>query len=127
MSRFQFFDTHRTWEDWAGIALGTAVIVSPLLFDRSVPDRALLNTMTVGVLVVALSALELVDLRRWQEWLLLALGAWLVASPWIFGYAPDGSPATWHMVLGLVVMTLASLEFWQDRTASTDELKRHGR
>ncbi len=72
-------------------------------------------------------ALELVDLRRWEEWLLLLLGAWLAGSPAIFAYANDGDLRFWHVGLGLAIMVLAGLQFWQDRAASDADLAKHGR
>lgn len=127
MSRSQVMNTHYTWEDWAGIALGALVIVSPLAAVQSVSQSALLNAMAVGTVVVVLSALELVDLRRWEEWLLLLFGAWLAGSPSIFEYANGGDLRFWHVVLGLAIMALAALQFWQDRASSDDDLAKHGR
>ena len=123
----KFLDTHYTWEDWLGIALGAAIILSPMASAQPITDTALVSAMLTGVLVAALSALELVDLRRFEEWLLLLLGAWLAASPSLFGYATDLALSRWHTVLGLAVMVLAGFQFWQDRNRKDDELARHGR
>ncbi len=127
MSRSAVLNSHYTWEDWFGIALGALVIVSPLAAAQSVSETTLLNAMVVGTFVVALSALELVDLRRWEEWLLLLLGAWLAGSPAILEYANDGDLRFWHVGLGLTIMALAALQFWQDRTSSDTDLAKHGR
>ena len=90
-------------------------------------EGALVNALIVGSLVVALAALELVDLRRGEEWALLVLGAWLAASPHVFGYTADSVLASWHFWLGLATLALAALEYWQDRDKSQDDLARHGR
>lgn len=127
MSRSGVLTTHYTWEDWAGIALGALIIVSPLAAPQPVSASALLNAMSVGTFVVVLSALELVDLRRWEEWLLLLFGAWLAGSPSIFEYADSGDLRYWHVALGFAVMALAALQFWQDRASSDDDLAKHGR
>ena len=31
MSDFRFFRTHRSWEDWLGMLLGVAIVVSPAM------------------------------------------------------------------------------------------------
>lgn len=42
--------------------------------------------------------------RRWQDWVNLLLGAWLVASPWALGYAGDVPSAAWNAyALGLAI------------------------
>ncbi|MEQ1714164.1 MAG: SPW repeat protein [Hyphomicrobium sp.] len=127
MSRSVVMNSHYNWEDWFGIALGALVIASPLATAQSVSETTLLNAMAVGTFVVALSALELVDLRRWEEWLLLLLGAWLAGSPSILEYANDGDLRFWHVGLGLAIMALAALQYWQDRTSSDADLAQHGR
>lgn len=123
----KFFDTHYSWEDWLGIALGVVILLSPMASTLPLGEGALVNALIVGSLVVALAALELVDLRRGEEWALLVLGAWLAASPHVFGYTADSVLASWHFWLGLATLALAALEYWQDRDKSQDDLARHGR
>ena len=49
----------------------------------------ILNTFVVGMLVFGLAQLEYVALQRWEEVGEIALGLWLIASPFIFGYSGD--------------------------------------
>ncbi len=79
----------------------------------------------VGILVLALGASEFLDLRRWEEGLEAACGLWLIASPFILGYADAGMLRYWHFVLGAAVVLLAMLELRQDWTLSNAELTRH--
>lgn len=127
MAGFASLKTHKTWEDWLGIALGALIVVSPLAAPQPAAETVLLNAVFVGVAIVALSGLELVDLRRWEEALSFLLGGWLVASPYMLGYDQSGELRYWHIVLGLVVMALSAFEFWQDRRLSREELSKHGR
>lgn len=127
MARRFSLKTHNTWEDWLGIALGTLIVISPLAAPQPLSEVVLLNAVTVGVLIVALSALEMVDLRRWEEAISFLLGGWLVAAPAFLGYAESGTLRFWHIVLGLAVMALAAFELWQDRKLSRDQLAKHGR
>jgi len=46
--------------------------------------------------------------RRWQDWLNLALGAWLFLSPWLMQYG-DFTGAAWNAhLLGLAIMVFAA-------------------
>jgi hypothetical protein len=84
------------------------------------------NAALVGILVLALAALEFVDLHRWEEGPEIVCGLWLAASPFIFGYAGDGALRCRHFALGTIVVLLAALEFRQDWKLSDKELAQHG-
>ena len=47
--------------------------------------------------------------QRWQDWVMLVLGAWLFFSPfWMAGYASTGSAAAWNSyILGALVAIFA--------------------
>ena len=132
MSDFRFFRTHRTWEDWLGMLLGVAIVVSPWFPFSSVDvidserSTMILNTFVVGMLIFGLAQLEYVALQRWQEVAEIVLGLWLIASPAIFGYANDGLMLLWHCALGVLVVLLGALQLWQDWELSDQDLLRHG-
>ena len=133
MSDFRLLGTHRTWEDWCGMLLGVLIILSPWFpnqtgYDVIEGDRSImvLNTFTVGIIVLGLAQLEYVALQRWQETAEILLGLWLIASPAIFGYANDGLMLLWHSVLGVLVVLLGALQLWQDWDLSEEDLLKHG-
>ena len=106
--------TDRTWEDGVGLALGLMIGLSPWFYDEPVVPAVLLNSGVIGLAVLVLAQLELVHLRRWEEFAQLACGLWLSASPFIFDYAHQHHLRLWHWVLGPIVSALALLELWQD-------------
>jgi hypothetical protein len=133
MSDLGYFKTHRTWEDWLGMLLGVVIVLSPwfpMQGDREIIDAersfVILNTFTVGLLVFGLAQLEYVALQRWEEVAEIALGLWLIASPYIFGYSGDGLLRFWHSSLGGLVVLLAALQLWQDWDLSEQDLAKHG-
>jgi asparagine N-glycosylation enzyme membrane subunit Stt3 len=133
MSDFRLLGTHRTWEDWCGMLLGVLIILSPWFpaktgYDAVDSDRSImiLNTFTIGIIVLGLAQLEYVALQRWQEIAEIVLGLWLIASPAIFGYANDNLMLLWHSVLGVLVVLLGALQLWQDWDLSDDDLLKHG-
>lgn len=133
MSGFRLLGTHRTWEDWCGMLLGVLIILSPWFpaktgYDAVDSDRSImiLNTFTIGIVVLGLAQLEYVALQRWQEIAEIVLGLWLIASPAIFGYANDSLMLLWHSVLGVLVVLLGALQLWQDWDLSEDDLLKHG-
>ncbi|KAB2917031.1 MAG: hypothetical protein F9K29_10235 [Hyphomicrobiaceae bacterium] len=125
MVRSGFWGEHRTWEDWAGICLGVVIGLTPWLAGETQSQAIMLHTALIGLIVLVLAAFEFVDLRRWEEVAEFACGLWLMAAPFLFGYA-GSTLALWHYALGAVVAVLALFEFWQDWRLTPQELARHG-
>jgi hypothetical protein len=111
---------HHAWEDWLGGGLGVAVGVTPWLAGEAFDEDIALNAAQVGLLILGLATFGLVQPSRWGDIGQLACGMWLMASPFVLPYADTGQLANWHIALGLVVASIASLELWQD-SLHTDE------
>lgn len=120
------FNIHRTWEDWASMVLGVLIGFSPWLAGQQGDQMVNGNAVIVGALVIALGALELTGLQRWEQGGEIACGLWLIVSPFIFGYAEADALRYWHFVLGALVALLAVVELWQDWNLSDKELAQHG-
>lgn len=118
--------THPSWLDWIGIGLGAIIGLTPWFTNYAADGSLPLITMMIGVLVLALSSLELVQLSRWEESVEIACGVWLASLPFIYGYADAGSLRYWHFLLGTAVVLIALFELWHDWHASDEELARHG-
>jgi hypothetical protein len=114
MAMQPMFSAHKAWEDWASMALGLVIVISPWLAQTPGTQVATVNAMTIGALVIFIGALELQFVRRWEEWCEFALGVWLVISPWVLGYSGLGTLTAMHVILGVLVAALALLELWQD-------------
>jgi hypothetical protein len=127
MAGFRILNIHRNWEDWLGMLLGVVIGLSPWLANEMTSSAVMWNAVVLGALVIGLASLELVALQRWEEAGEAVCGAWLVASPFVFGYAAAGALRYWHFVLGAAVVVLALLETWQDWKLSERELAQHGR
>ncbi len=104
---------HRSWEDWVGMGLGALLTLSPWLATGTPAGAVTMNAVAVGLLLVVLSFMELFDRHRWDEALQFAGGVWMIAAPFVLGYANGGQLMIWHLVLGVAVSALAVLEFNQ--------------
>ena len=126
MAGIRLFNVHYLWEDCLSIGLGALIILTSwMVGDAGNTQAVATNTTIVGILVLALGASEFLDLRRWEEGLETVCGLWLIASPFIFGYADTGMLRYWHFVLGAVVVMLAVLELRQDWKLSDAQLVGH--
>lgn len=102
---------HRSWEDFAAIALGALIVASPFIVGFEGMTVMFVTTIVAGGLVMAVGLMELAAHRLWEEAVALICGLWMIASPYVFNYA--GDLRAWHMGLGALVTLLALLELWQ--------------
>jgi hypothetical protein len=124
MAGMQIFGIHRTWEDWLGMILGVVIGASPWLTGQTDGTPAVVNAVAIGLVVLGLAMLQFVNLQLWEEVGAILCGLWLITSPFNFLYG--GALATWHVMLGTIVILLAAAELWQDWKLSDEELARHG-
>ncbi len=84
--------------DFYNLIVAFFLFVSPWLFAY-VSSAARLDFWASGALV------------EWEELLNLALGLWLMAAPWLTGFAHTKA-AHISLGVGIVIAYLAALELW---------------
>ncbi len=101
----------KQWTDWTTWLLGIWLCLSPwtLLFEFEA--AAMRNAVLLGVLIILVELVELSIFRGWEEWINVALAAWLVASTWVLGIATLSARINFIVVGGLV----AALAFYEMR------------
>src|SRR5258708_20827595 len=100
------------WEDWANLVLGVWLLGSPWLLPGAGEEQvAMQNALAIGVLLVVTQVVTLLAFRVWEEWGNVALGAWLVTSPWALGIVSPTSQANFVIVVALV-LSLSLYELW---------------
>jgi uncharacterized membrane protein len=125
MAGIRIFNVHYIWEDCISMGLGALILLTSWVGNDVGSQTVATNATVVGILVLALGASEFLDLHRWEESLEVVCGLWLIASPFVFGYADAGTLRIWHFVLGIAVVLLAVLELRQDWKAGDTELAHH--
>ncbi len=105
------------WQDWTNLVAGLWVFVSPWVLQKSVTAAAEAsggaasganwNLWIVGLGVAAVALIALFAFQVWEEWVNLALGVWLLASPWILGFS-SAALLTWNaVILGVIIAVIA--------------------
>jgi hypothetical protein len=95
------------WEDWCAWLLGIWLLLSPWALRYSYESAATANAVAVGALIIAVGLVTLSAFRRWEEWLNVALGAWLLISSWVLGVTSTAAKINF-VVLGILVLMFAS-------------------
>ena len=108
----------RQWEDWSSWILGIALCLSPwaLMFDKD--GTATQNAVVVGFLIILAEVVTLSAFEVWEEWINVALGAWLVASPWVLAISNTAAKIEF-VVVGFLVVALALYEMWDTNRSPT--------
>jgi hypothetical protein len=95
------------WEDWCAWLIGIWLLLSPWALRFSYESAATGNAVIVGALIIAVGLVTLSAFRRWEEWLNVALGAWLLVSSWVLGIVNTAAKINF-VVLGVLVLAFAS-------------------
>ncbi len=97
----------RQWQEWIKWILGLWLFLSPAVLQFGIADHAW-NAYLVGTGISWVAVAALAAFRPWREWIAIALGAWLVISPWLLGFSDESTP-TWNAVIvGALVLFLAA-------------------
>lgn len=116
------------WQDGVNAVLGAWLLVSPWAVGYADETVATANAVVLGLALVAGALGAILVPRAWEEWAEAALGAWLVVSPWILGFAGQTDARMSAVSIGAVVVALAlwtiasdkDLQTWRrDRAAQT--------
>ena len=94
----------RNGSSWVNILLAIWVIVSPFVFSIHTP-KAVWSNIIAGILVGILALVRWSVHQTGWSWLNMALGIWLVISPFVFFLS---GAAMWNNVLaGIIIAALA--------------------
>jgi hypothetical protein len=108
--------TTGSWQDGVCLLLGVWLFFSPWVLGFVGLQMAFWNALLFGAIIAALAFAAIVEFRDWEEWIDMAIGAWLVVSPWVLGFAAMRSvvvggdyAATWNFVAtGVLTIALAA-------------------
>ena len=95
------------WQDAANALLGAWLVISPWLMGYEDMPMALFNALIVGIALIAAALGAIFVPRAWEEWTECGLGVWLMASPWLLGFAAMESVMLTAVLTGLVIVVLA--------------------
>jgi hypothetical protein len=114
--------TNKRWQDWVSLVLGIWLFLSPWLlgFYSSLP-RDSWNFFVVGIAFIVFAAFALNLRTLWEEWVNLALGVWMIISPWALSYSAYATARDDAIVVGVIVGLLAIWSLAEARVGHTPE------
>jgi hypothetical protein len=94
------------WQDIANFLLGVWLVGSPWVLGYADQTAAAWNASVIGLAIALVAASTLVASRVWEQRITAGLGAWLVVSPYILGFATVQAASWNHFVVGVLVVGL---------------------
>ena len=110
---------NRHFQDWVTLLAGIFLVIAPFFLILPAQEGISTALMTANFVVSGIAAMllglaALSAFRKWEEWLDIALGLWLVVSPWILGFS-DLRVAVWSAVgCGLVIAAMGAWTSYEE-------------
>jgi hypothetical protein len=98
--------------DVLNLILGGFLFASPWIFGFASGVQTQ-NAVISGIVIAVLSIAALAAFAQWEEWLNLAVGLWVLVSPWILGFANTTAMMV-CVVVGAIVAVIAAIELWME-------------
>jgi hypothetical protein len=98
--------------DVVNLILGAFLFLSPWIFNFASSAVESRNAWILGIVIAIVAIAAIVSFAEWEEWLNLALGLWVLISPWVLGFSGASTAVRLHVVVGIIVAVLAAVELW---------------
>lgn len=109
--------TTKRWQDGGNLLLGLWLFISPwvLKYIDGMPVSAW-NATLLGAAIVVFSAVAVYMPRVWEEGINMALGVWMIISPWVLQFAAEKNIMMNAVITGVLVTALAAWAILRDKT-----------
>ncbi|QCI63091.1 SPW repeat protein [Phreatobacter stygius] len=101
--------------DWANLGLAVALFISPWVVGFATMAPPTWNAWIVGIALGAMALAALSAFAAWEEWVNLALGLWLIAAPWVLGFATNVNAQWTHLIIGALAAAVSAWALWDNR------------
>jgi hypothetical protein len=101
------------WYDLVNLIVGLWVLVSPWVVSETAEAHIASSKHIAGALTVLLAGYALVRSVEVAEYGLIAVGLWLIASPWILGF--DATVMRQAIFYGVIIVTCAGFAIQHGR------------
>jgi uncharacterized membrane protein HdeD (DUF308 family) len=104
-----------TVPDWISLVCGMLLFASPWALGFADDAAAAWTAWASGIVVGVLAIAAVSRFAPWEEWLQMLAGLWIIAAPWVVGFAAVTVAVAAFVVLGIVVALSSVAELWAVR------------
>jgi hypothetical protein len=102
-------------QEWINLVIGAVLFSAPWVLQFTDLSEATSNARICGFVICVVSIGALLAYGAWEEWHGIALGAWIIVSPWALDFAPVITALGAHVILGVLLIASESWEIWTVR------------
>ena len=100
------------WQDGVTLLAGLILVAALFVIDFTLPEGLDLQTITwnfvlVGFAAVVVAGAALYAPQAWEEWVAVALGVWMIASPWVLGFSTVTVLMWLAVICGAIITVMA--------------------
>jgi hypothetical protein len=103
------------WQDPVSALIGVWFAASPWVLGFADHAAATIGSLVAGLALIAVALGAVFMPRAWEEWTEVAIGGWMLVSPWVLGFAALQSAMASAVACGLAVIALALWVLGTDR------------
>lgn len=111
----------RNLDDVGELVVAAWLVASPFLLGYSPQVDATLTAVMIGAVLAFTSQLAIARPAKWEEYSNLVLAAFLVASPFLFGFSEMMVPTVNAVATGVVLGMLCILGLAQQRSLEREQ------
>jgi uncharacterized membrane protein HdeD (DUF308 family) len=102
-------------QDWLLAICGVLLFASPWMLGFASDARPAWNAWIAAIVLAYLVFASLSEFKQWEEWVTLALGAWLIVAPWVLRFSADVVATRLHWLIGIMTIVFSLWAEWSFR------------
>lgn len=107
-------ETSRT-PDVINLVLAVCLFLSPWVIGFTGDATPAWNAWIIAIALAVVAVAAISAFAEWEEWVNLALGVWLILSPWLLGFAGNMNARWTHIILGVLAVIASAYALWDYR------------
>jgi VIT1/CCC1 family predicted Fe2+/Mn2+ transporter len=104
------------WQDFVSLYLGAWAFLTPWVIGHPAGAAVIASYVIAGFMICIFAIIGLVVFGPWPEWVNIVLGAWMLVSPWLLGFASARSLMWSALLIGAMVMICSGLALSEKRS-----------
>ena len=105
----------RRGQDMVTLILAFCLFISPWVVGFIADTTPSWNAWIAAIVLGAFAVMTLSAFAEWEEWVNMAVGLWLIASPWLLGFMANTNAMWTHVILGICTAALSAWAVWDYR------------
>lgn len=104
----------KRWQDWGNLILGVWLVLSPWVLGFTDNLVAASTAWVLGAVIGVFAGIAVYMPKVWEEAVNVVVGACLLGSPWIVGFADHENATNNAVIVGALVVALGIWSMLRD-------------